>query len=54
MEEYIIEELEKERWKGFHLPVSYTSDHYYDISIQKTDDGFYIPIEKKEFDFHWK
>ena len=49
MEEYIIHELEKEKWKGHDLPVSYTSDHYYDISIQKTADGFHIPIEKKKF-----
>ena len=41
--------LEKEKWKGTPLPMAYTSLEYYDISIQKTGDGFLIPIEKKPF-----
>ena len=32
MKEYTITELEKEKWKGTLLPVSYTSHYYYDIS----------------------
>ena len=50
MEEYSIRELEKEKWKGTLLPVAYTSGHYYDISIQRTEDGFAIPIRKREFE----
>ena len=49
MEQYVISKLEKEKWKGFLLPLSYTSDSYYDISIRKTADGFAIPIQKKRF-----
>ncbi len=50
MKEYSIQELDEKIWKGTLLPVSYTSDHYYDICIQKTAEGFNIPIEKKRFD----
>lgn len=46
---YIIEELNKEKWKGKLLPVSYISNYYYDISIDKVEDGYNIPIKKKEF-----
>lgn len=49
MTAYTIEKLDKEKWKGHPLPVAYTSDHYYDISIDRTEDGFRIPIEKKKF-----
>ncbi len=40
MKEYVIQRLEKERWKGTPLPVSCTSSCYYDISIRKAADGF--------------
>ncbi|MBR3293692.1 MAG: GNAT family N-acetyltransferase [Oscillospiraceae bacterium] len=50
MKEYCIRELDKERWKGTPLPVSYTSEYYYDISVHKTAKGFEIPVEKKRFD----
>ena len=50
MKEYKIEKLDKEKWKRTPLPISYTSHYYYDISINKKEDGFHIPIEKKEFE----
>ena len=50
MKEYGITELDKEKWKGFPLPVSYTSELYYDISVKRTPDGFEVPIRKKRFD----
>ncbi len=50
MKEYNIQELDKGSWKGTPLPVSYTSSYYYDISIQKTADGFEIPIKKMKFE----
>ncbi len=50
MEAYSIRELEKENWKGTALPISYTSSYYYDISIQKTADGFEIPVKKRKFE----
>jgi len=45
-----IQKLDKKYWKGTPLPVSYTSEYYYDISVDKTVDGFNIPIEKKKFE----
>ena len=50
MKEYIIQKLNKEEWKGMLLPVDYTSQYYYDIRIEKTEDGFRIPICKKQFE----
>ena len=50
MKECVIQELCKEKWKGTLLPVSYTSDQYYDICIEKTEDGFNITICKKRFE----
>lgn len=50
MKELEIQELSKENWKGTLLPVSYLSDYYYDIWIEKTEDGFHIPIKKKHFE----
>ena len=47
MKEYPITALEKEKWKGYPLPLSYTSEEYYDISVLRTEDGFSIPIQKK-------
>ena len=49
MKNYTIQKLEKKDWKGTDLPVSYTSLFYYDISIDKTENGFNIPIQKKRF-----
>lgn len=49
MNNYKIEKLNKEKWKGTLLPVSYTSEYYYDVILNKTEDGFMIPIQKKRF-----
>ena len=46
---YAIQHLDRERWKGTPLPLSYTSDYYYDIAVNRTADGFSIPIVKKAF-----
>ena len=45
-----IQKLDKKDWKETSLPISYTSEYYYDISINKIEDGFNIPIQKKKFD----
>ena len=50
MKEHKIQELGRDQWKGVTIPLSYTSDHYYDICIEKTPDGFSIPIRKRQFD----
>ena len=46
---YAIQHLDRERWKGTPLPLSYTSNYYYDIAVNRTADGFSIPIVKKAF-----
>ena len=48
--EYQIIELDKAKWKGTIVPVAYVSEEYYDLSVDKTDKGFEIPIEKKRFE----
>ncbi len=50
MKEYVIRELDRHEWKGTPLPVSYTSEWYYDIRVRKTPDGFSVPIRKKRFE----
>lgn len=50
MNKPVIQKLKKEEWKGTVLPVDYTSFEYYDICIEKTADGFSIPIQKKHFE----
>lgn len=50
MEEYKIQKLDKEKWQGTYLPISYASDFYYDVSIQKVMAGFDVVIHKKRFE----
>jgi predicted N-acetyltransferase YhbS len=47
--EYEIIHLAKENWKGTIIPIKYTTDKYYDVIVNKTDKGFHIEIEKKDF-----
>ena len=49
MKNYIIHKLRKDTWKGTLLPIEYTSKEYYDVDLQRTDDGFQISIQKKKF-----
>ena len=49
-DDYEIQKLERDTWKGTMLPVDYTSAEYYDISVNRTGSGFQIPIEKKPFE----
>ena len=48
--EYEIIHLPKESWKGTILPMGYTTYEYYDVSVEKTDKGYGINIEKKGLD----
>lgn len=48
--EYEIVYLPKEEWKGTILPIGYTTDTYYDVSVNKRPKGYNIDIEKKAFD----
>lgn len=47
--EYEIIHLPKEKWKGTIIPIGYTTDKYYDVIVNKTDKGFAIDIEKRDF-----
>ena len=47
---YKIIDLPKEKWKDTIIPISYTTNKYYDVSINKTNNGFDIKIEKKDFE----
>jgi nitrogen fixation protein len=48
--EYEITHLPKDKWKGTVIPIGYTTGKYYDIHVSKTDRGFTIGIEKKDFE----
>ena len=48
MKNNIIHKLRKDTWKGTLLPVEYTSKEYYDVNMQRIDDGFQISIQKKK------
>lgn len=47
--EFEIIHLPKEEWKGTIIPIQYTTDKYYDVTVNKTDQGYVIEIEKKDF-----
>lgn len=47
--EYEIIHLPKEKWKGTEIPIKYTTNQYYDVSVNKTENGYSIEIEKKDF-----
>lgn len=46
---YEIIHLPKEKWKGTIIPIRYKSDKYYDVIVNKVENGFNIEIEKKDF-----
>lgn len=41
--------LKKSEWKGFILPVEYTSSEYYDVKIKADTSGFTAVFERKAF-----
>lgn len=47
--EFDIIPLPKEKWKGTILPIQYTTDKYYDVIVNKTEKGYAVVIEKKDF-----
>lgn len=42
--------LSKEQWKGHIIPMSYTTDEYYDINIDRNTDGFQVNMKKKKLE----
>lgn len=47
--EYEIVHLPKEKWKDTVIPIGYTTDSYYDVSVNKNEKGYSIDIEKRVF-----
>lgn len=47
MRKYNIIHLPKEQWKDHILPMDYTSDFYYDVSIEKKEGAFLASFVKK-------
>jgi predicted N-acetyltransferase YhbS len=47
--EYEIKHLQKEKWKGTIIPIKYITDKYYDVIVNKIENGFAIEIDKKDF-----
>lgn len=39
---YPILPLEKEKWKGHPLPIGYTTNTYYDVTVDRTETGFQV------------
>lgn len=46
---YQIIHLPKEQWQGHIIPISYTTNEYYDVSVKPHETGFNISIEMKKF-----
>ncbi len=46
--EYEITYLPKDKWKGTIIPIKYTTDKYYNVQVNKTEQGFNIKIEKQD------
>ena len=47
---YEIIHLPKEQWEGTVIPMCYTTEEYYDVTIDKTEDGYAIGMKKAKFD----
>ena len=41
---YPIFPLEKTKWKGHPLPIGYTTNTYYDVTVERTDSGFSVSM----------
>lgn len=50
MKKYEIIHLPKEQWKGHPLPITYTTESYYDVAIAEKADGFSVDITKKKLE----
>ena len=46
---HTIIHLPKEQWKGTIIPIEYTTNQYYDVSVDKESDGYTVNIKKKDF-----
>ena len=46
---YDIVFLPKEQWKGTILPIGYTTPTYYDVEVQRKENGFVVDIQLRNF-----
>lgn len=47
MKSIIIVKLPKEKWKDQILPIGYTTNEYYEFTLNRHENGFNISLEKK-------
>lgn len=47
---YQIIHLPKEKWQGYPLPIRYETDRIYDVSVERTGDGFQMSMQLKKLD----
>ncbi len=45
--EYEIIHLRKSQWKGHVLPMGYKTEEYYEVSVDRSENGFAMKMEKK-------
>ncbi len=43
-----IEYLSKDKYRGYRLPMDYTTEEYFDVSLVMKDNYFKIEMEKKD------
>jgi len=42
--------LEREKWQDYRLEFHYTANNYFDVEIDRSNDGFHVSFVKKPFD----
>lgn len=46
---YEIVPLPRDKWQGTPIPMRYTATEYYDVAVERTENGFQVTLEKKFF-----
>ena len=49
-EKYKIIHLPKEQWKNTVIPMRYTTEEYYTVEIEKSQNGYHVDLLKKQLD----
>ncbi len=47
--EHTLIYLPKEQWEGTVVPIAYTTEEYYDIAVEREEDGFAMKMKKRRF-----
>ena len=48
--QYEIVHLPKEKWQGHALPIGYTTDRIYDVTVERTENGFEMKMNLKKLE----